>query len=91
MVELANSNPADRSDRGTALTPLAEVAAAPWRELAARAVEPNAYYLPEWARAVNASPRARAATLARTQAQITILVILHIIPGQRDSDRYEEI
>jgi CelD/BcsL family acetyltransferase involved in cellulose biosynthesis len=39
--------------------PLAAVAAEPWRALSDRAIEPNGYYLPEWAHAVNASARGR--------------------------------
>ena len=31
----------------------------PWRALSERAIEPNGYYLPEWAHAVNASARGR--------------------------------
>jgi len=42
-----------------ALTPLAHVAAGPWRALAERAIEPNGYYLPDWELAVNASARGR--------------------------------
>jgi len=37
-----------------ALTPLAGVPARQWQALAARAAEPNGYYLPEWELAVNA-------------------------------------
>jgi CelD/BcsL family acetyltransferase involved in cellulose biosynthesis len=39
--------------------PLVAVAAEPWRALSERAIEPNGYYLPEWAHAVNASARGR--------------------------------
>ena len=39
--------------------PLAAVATEPWRALSERAIEPNGYYLPEWAHAVNASARGR--------------------------------
>ena len=39
--------------------PLAAVAVSQWRALAERAVEPNGYYLPDWALAVNASARGR--------------------------------
>jgi len=41
------------------LAPLSAVAASQWRELAERAVEPNAYYLPDWELAVNASASGR--------------------------------
>ncbi len=44
---------------GAALTPLTGVSAPQWRALSLRAAEPNAYYLPEWELAVNASARGR--------------------------------
>ena len=74
MVEIANSAAADRAspseaiasrsplktvpDAG-ALVPLTAFATDPWRELAARVIEPNGYYLPDWELAVNASARGR--------------------------------
>jgi CelD/BcsL family acetyltransferase involved in cellulose biosynthesis len=42
-----------------ALTPLAAISADRWRALADRAVEPNAYYLPDWALAIDATARGR--------------------------------
>ena len=42
-----------------ALPRLREVSQPAWRELAAAAVEPNGYYLPEWALAVDAGARER--------------------------------
>lgn len=42
-----------------ALPPLADIAVDRWQALAARAAEPNGYYLPEWALAVNALSRGR--------------------------------
>lgn len=44
---------------GAALGPLTDIPMQPWRELAAHAVEPNGYYLPDWALAVSASARGR--------------------------------
>src|SRR5258707_5554789 len=41
------------------LAPLASVAVEGWRALADRAVEPNGYYLPGWALAIDASARGR--------------------------------
>ncbi|UZE52124.1 GNAT family N-acetyltransferase [Rhodopseudomonas sp. P2A-2r] len=38
---------------------LTAIAPEPWRVLAARAIEPNGYYLPDWELAVNASARGR--------------------------------
>jgi hypothetical protein len=43
------------SARPQSLTPLDEIDADAWRALAARAIEPNGYYLPDWELAVNAS------------------------------------
>ncbi|WP_029583730.1 GNAT family N-acetyltransferase [Bradyrhizobium sp. URHD0069] len=75
MVELANSagarrasakdapgnraQPAAASADCGAFAPLTTIAASQWRALAERAVEPNGYYLPDWALAVNASARGR--------------------------------
>lgn len=44
--------------------PLDSVAPQAWRDLAARALEPNGYYLPGWELAVNASARGRTGTSA---------------------------
>ncbi|MCA6110300.1 GNAT family N-acetyltransferase [Bradyrhizobium cenepequi] len=48
----------------SALLPLADIPAGQWRALAEHVVEPNAYYLPEWALAVSASARGRMGALA---------------------------
>jgi CelD/BcsL family acetyltransferase involved in cellulose biosynthesis len=54
-----------RDATGTrALPPLSETSLAQWRRLAARAVEPNGYYQPDWELAVNASARGRTGTSA---------------------------
>nr|WP_085978166.1 GNAT family N-acetyltransferase [Rhodopseudomonas palustris] len=45
---------------------MAAIDAGGWRDLADRALEPNAYYLPEWAMAANGDARARAVTHALT-------------------------
>jgi CelD/BcsL family acetyltransferase involved in cellulose biosynthesis len=47
------------SPPASAFAPLAAVAVSQWRALAERANEPNGYYLPDWALAVNASARGR--------------------------------
>jgi CelD/BcsL family acetyltransferase involved in cellulose biosynthesis len=41
------------------LMPLADVPVQAWHSLGARAIEPNGYYLPDWARAVDATARGR--------------------------------
>jgi CelD/BcsL family acetyltransferase involved in cellulose biosynthesis len=46
-----------RESRG--LLPLASVAVEAWQALADRAIEPNGYYLPGWALAIDASARGR--------------------------------
>jgi CelD/BcsL family acetyltransferase involved in cellulose biosynthesis len=45
--------------KASPLAPLVSVAADGWRALADRAVEPNGYYLPGWALAIDASARGR--------------------------------
>jgi hypothetical protein len=50
---------APASPRGDALIPLTTLAVSPWRELSARVVEPNGYYLPGWELAVNATAQGR--------------------------------
>ncbi len=52
-----------RHDR---LVPLTDIAAEQWQRLAERAIEPNAYYLPDWEAAVNASARDRGGAMALT-------------------------
>ena len=78
MVEIVNSTlvgrasvkdatgkrPAAASAGGSGFVPLTAVAAVQWRALAERAVEPNGYYLPDWALTVNASARGRAGVSA---------------------------
>jgi CelD/BcsL family acetyltransferase involved in cellulose biosynthesis len=75
VVEIANSamvrrasvegatdkraQPKITSSESGAFAPLAAVAVSQWRALAERANEPNGYYLPGWALAVNACARGR--------------------------------
>ena len=72
MAEIANPATVARASRRDAtsrhsqakaspggLTPLASVAVDGWRGLADRAVEPNGYYLPDWALAIDATARGR--------------------------------
>lgn len=49
-----------------ALTPLVAVPADRWRLLAEQAIEPNAYYLPDWELAVDASAQNRSGVAALT-------------------------
>jgi CelD/BcsL family acetyltransferase involved in cellulose biosynthesis len=59
------------SSAGGALIPLTDVSAAAWRALSEHAIEPNAYYLPDWELAVNASAPGRtgASALAARNAE----------------------
>jgi CelD/BcsL family acetyltransferase involved in cellulose biosynthesis len=50
---------AGRRSASSRLTSLDNVPVAAWRMLATTSLEPNGYYLPEWALAVNASARGR--------------------------------
>lgn len=59
VIAAKRPQPAAASRHGAGLAPLATVAASQWRALAERAFEPNGYYLPDWALAVNASARGR--------------------------------
>jgi CelD/BcsL family acetyltransferase involved in cellulose biosynthesis len=58
------ARPTIASPKGGALTPLAAIAVSQWRALAERAIEPNGYYLPDWALAVNACARGRTGVAA---------------------------
>jgi CelD/BcsL family acetyltransferase involved in cellulose biosynthesis len=69
------------SARPQSLTPLTAFDADAWRALAARAVEPNGYYLPDWELAVNASAPGRTNASALAAWQDKMLVgLLPVIP-----------
>jgi CelD/BcsL family acetyltransferase involved in cellulose biosynthesis len=53
-----------RASAAAALMPLSAVGTEAWSALAASAIEPNGYYLPEWEGAVNASAPGRTGTSA---------------------------
>jgi CelD/BcsL family acetyltransferase involved in cellulose biosynthesis len=55
LVDAAAARARTTSARSQSLTPLADIDVDAWRALAARAAEPNGYYLPDWELAVNAS------------------------------------
>jgi hypothetical protein len=75
------------STGSAAFGPLATIAAEAWHALSERTIEPNGYYLPEWAHAVNASARGRIGVSAltalndATPAQLTGL--MPVIPMWR--------
>jgi CelD/BcsL family acetyltransferase involved in cellulose biosynthesis len=65
--------------------PLTAVAAGRWRALAGTAVEPNGYYLPDWALAVNASARGRTGVSALTalNGAASLIGLMPVIPIRR--------
>ena len=78
------------SPTGDALAPLTAVDVEQWRELAERALEPNGYYLPGWALAVNAFARGRkgvstlsARSEVSTQDAARLIGLLPVIPIAR--------
>lgn len=54
----------DHAGARAAVTALSDIPQDAWADLAGRAIEPNAYFLPAWARAVNAHARGRAGAMA---------------------------
>jgi CelD/BcsL family acetyltransferase involved in cellulose biosynthesis len=64
VKDATGKRPAAASAGGSGFVRLTAVAAGQWRALAERAVEPNGYYLPDWALTVNASARGRAGVSA---------------------------
>jgi CelD/BcsL family acetyltransferase involved in cellulose biosynthesis len=69
--------------------PLTAVATGQWRALADSAVEPNGYYLPDWALAVNASARGRTDVSAlmalndAPDASTRLIGLMPVIPIRR--------
>jgi CelD/BcsL family acetyltransferase involved in cellulose biosynthesis len=55
----SGARPETAPTAGEALLPLTAIDAEAWRKLAARAIEPNGYYLADWELAVNASAPGR--------------------------------
>jgi CelD/BcsL family acetyltransferase involved in cellulose biosynthesis len=55
-----SARPAPASAQGAGIQPLTAISTEAWHALAARAVEPNGYYLPAWELAVNDFARGRA-------------------------------
>jgi hypothetical protein len=69
----------------SALPLLTDISVAQWRTLAARAVEPNGYYQPDWELAVNASAHGRtgAAALSASGDAAGLIGLLPVIPMSR--------
>jgi len=66
LTEMRGTSRHDATDKraSDAPIPLAAVSAAQWGALGERAIEPNAYYLPDWELAVNASASGRTGAFA---------------------------
>ncbi len=64
-----------------ALPPLADIATDRWQALAAHAAEPNGYYLPQWAQAVNALSRGRMNASALTAYDDTGQHLIGLMPA----------
>ena len=75
------------SARPQSLTPLDEIDADAWRALAARAAEPNGYYLPDWELAVNASVPGRMGATALAAWHDSMLVGLLPVVSIRQAYR----
>ena len=66
----SRARPETAPTAGEALLPLTAIDAEAWRKLAARAIEPNGYYLADWELAVNASAPGRTAFTVRLPQQV---------------------
>jgi hypothetical protein len=79
--DAAAARPRPTAARPQGLTPLTEIDADAWRALAARAAEPNGYYLPDWELAVNAGVTGRTGALALAAWHDRMLVgLLPVVP-----------
>jgi len=68
----------------TAQIPLASVDSGDWRALSDRAVEPNAYYLPDWELAVNATAPGRTdASVLTARSDDRLIGLMPVIPLSR--------
>lgn len=64
-----------------AIMPLAAIDGDAWRALAARAIEPNGYYLPDWELAVNASAPGRTGAAALSAHDgIRLIGLMPVVP-----------
>jgi CelD/BcsL family acetyltransferase involved in cellulose biosynthesis len=73
------------SARPQSLTPLTDIDVDAWRALAARAAEPNGYYLPDWELAVNASVAGRTGASALAAWHDKMLVGLLPVVSMRQA------
>ena len=73
------------SARPQALTPIADIDVDAWRALAARAAEPNGYYLPDWELAVNATAHGRTGASALAAWHDRMLVGLLPVVSMRQA------
>jgi CelD/BcsL family acetyltransferase involved in cellulose biosynthesis len=80
---IGESAPVNARPDADGFGPLTAVGAGQWRALADTAVEPNGYYLPDWALAVNASARGRtgvSALIALTEAPGAAARLIGLLP-----------
>ena len=85
MVDITNIaavHGAPRHDAATARAPvpLTDVSYTAWRSLSERAIEPNAYYLPDWELAVNASAPGRTGASALVATDDTSTHMTGLMP-----------
>jgi len=95
MTLVGRAPPGDAADKrdgetracvAAAFMPLTAVGTEAWRALAAGAIEPNGYYLPEWEGAVNASAQGRTGTSALcawSDAAPTLIGLMPVISMRR--------
>jgi CelD/BcsL family acetyltransferase involved in cellulose biosynthesis len=83
MKDAAAARVRATSARPQSLTPLSDIDIDAWRALAARAAEPNAYYLPDWELAVNATVPGRTTALALAAWHDTMLAGLLPVVSMR--------
>jgi CelD/BcsL family acetyltransferase involved in cellulose biosynthesis len=84
LGDAANVRGRATSARPQSLAPLSDIDIDAWRKLAARAAEPNGYYLPDWELAVNASVPGRtgASALAAWHDEMLVGLLPVVSMGQ---------
>jgi CelD/BcsL family acetyltransferase involved in cellulose biosynthesis len=82
ISSIAAVREASRPDARSLHAPIAlqDVSPAPWRSLGERAIEPNAYYLPDWELAVNASAPGRTGASALVATDDTSTRMIGLMP-----------
>ncbi len=87
LAPVINERAPDTHGDAIALADLAKVPLRAWSQLAAHAIEPNAFYQPAWARAVSAHARGRAGAKALLvwdgPEQKNLIGLLPVVPAWR--------